>query len=197
MKTRKLFKEIKGVFVPPKKNYYIGKLYFGTPYMYPVGFLSTIIKVRKLTLRSDVDRIERLNKWKNPDNYTITDATYSNLPMVRRNKEWIINLFGNNYYIQIGWPISIYNGYLGWKDKFDTPRFEWAPSFQIYFFKWQFCIFWNAPDGYDDDYYEMILWYLYYSNKSIEIAKLTWPWSNYDTNESTWQSKYLINYDNN
>ena len=48
MKLSELLKEIKGVFIPPKKSYYLGKLKHGTPYFYPMGFVSTIIYIRKL-----------------------------------------------------------------------------------------------------------------------------------------------------
>jgi len=99
-------------------------------------------------------------------------------------------LFG--YQISYGWPIYITWYGLGWKDKFGTPRYEWSPSFQIYFFYWQFCIFWNAPDNDNDKYYEMLLWYLNYSNKDILIAKETWGWINYNTKQSTWNNNYLI-----
>lgn len=100
-------------------------------------------------------------------------------------------LFG--YEISYGWPISYANYELGWKDKFGTPRFEWSPSFQIYFFKWQFCIWWNAPEIKDEDaYWEMILWYLHYSNKDIVKAENTWEWRDYNTNKSTWNKEYLI-----
>ena len=37
-----------------------------------------------------------------------------------------------------GWPIKVVNYDLGWKDKYGSPRFEWSPSFQIWFFNWQF-----------------------------------------------------------
>ena len=53
MKLKELKKEIKGVFKPPKKRYYLGKLYYGTPYFYPINFNSTIVKIRKLKLRND------------------------------------------------------------------------------------------------------------------------------------------------
>lgn len=99
-------------------------------------------------------------------------------------------LFG--YEISYGWPISVTWYGLGWKDKYETPRYEWQPSFQIYFFKWQFCIFWNAPDDDNDLYYEMILWYLYYSKKDIKKAEETWNWIDNDTKKSTWNSDYLI-----
>ena len=59
-------------------------------------------------------------------------------------------LFG--YEVSYGWPISIVKYDLGWKDKYDSPRFEWSPSFQIYFFKWQFCVWWVSPVGDEDAY---------------------------------------------
>ena len=89
-------------------------------------------------------------------------------------------------------PFKIHNGHLGWKDKFDTPRFEWSPSFQIYFFNWQFCIHWTAPIEDQDTYWEMVLWYLKYSDKNITKAEQTWGWKNYNTKESTWNKNCLI-----
>jgi len=38
MKNKELINSIKGVFVSPKKNFYIGKLMYGTPYFYPINF---------------------------------------------------------------------------------------------------------------------------------------------------------------
>lgn len=106
-------------------------------------------------------------------------------------------LFG--YEISYGYPISWHLGTLGWKDKYGTPRYEWSPTFQIYFFKWQFCVFWNSPlknkRGYydDDKYYEQIVWFLYYSDRDIKKAKETWAWSDGETGESTWNDNFLIN----
>ena len=81
---------------------------------------------------------------------------------------------------------------MGWKDKFNSPRFEWTPSFQIWFFNLQFCIHWAAPDNNNDLYYETILWYMKYANKDIYEAEKTWGWINYETKESTWNKEYLI-----
>ncbi len=116
---------------------------------------------------------------------------YSNLPMVRRCKYWTPKIFNKHYYISIGYPIAITNVSLGWKDKYNSPRFEWCPTFAIYFFNWQFIIWWTSPDGDNDKYYEQILWYLYYS-KDIKDAKDSWGWVNTKTKESTWNDKYLI-----
>lgn len=170
-------KEIKGVFKQPKKSYHLGIQRFGTPYFYPINYLSSIIYIRKLKLKPWVYQCDKQS------DYT---KCYSNLPMVRRNKYWIIK----DRYIEIGFPIYFYWYGLGWKDKFETPRFEWPPAFHIYFFGLQFCIHWNSPDKDNDQYYEQILWWKYYCNKDVEEAKETWPWN--CKGENTWNNKYLI-----
>ena len=159
MTIKKIKQNIKGVFKLPIKKYYIGKIWYGTPYFYPWNFNKTILTIRK----------ER--------------------PKFKRCKYF--KLFG--YEISYGWPIKIVNYDLGWKDKFYTPRFEWNPSFQIWFFNWQFCIHWIAPlkETIEDTYWEMILWYLNYSDKDIINARSTWGWKDVDTNMSTWNDNYL------
>lgn len=164
MTYKQLIKEIKGVFKLPKKQYYLGKLNFGCPYMYPRNFNSSIITIRK-----DISKYNRCKYFK---------------------------LF--NRIIYYGWPIKVVWLELGWKDKYDTPRYEWSPAFYIYFFKWQFCIWWNAPiidnEKYsnNDKYYQMILWYLKYSDKDIKKAEETWSWVDFETQVSTWNNNYLI-----
>lgn len=119
----------------------------------------------------------------------------SNILTVRKERPKYLRckyfkLFG--YEISYGWPVYIYWLHLGWKDKFNTPRFEWCPAFYIFFFKWQFVIGWGAPDGDDDRYYEMILWYLEYSDRNIEKAEKTWGWTDGTTKQTTWNKNYLI-----
>jgi hypothetical protein len=98
-----------------------------------------------------------------------------------------------NREISYGWPIKVVKYDLGWKDKFNSPRFEWSPSFQIYFFKWQFCMWWVTPieDRNNDNYWEQILWYLHYSDKDVNKARDTWGWVDHYTKLSTWKDKYL------
>jgi hypothetical protein len=99
-----------------------------------------------------------------------------------------------NKEISYGWPIKIVKYDLGWKDKWESPRFEWCPSFQIWFFKWQFCMWWVAPgeDKNNDRYWEQVLWYLNYSDRDINKTEKTWGWIDYDTKLSTWNKNYLI-----
>jgi len=190
MKLKQVLKEIKGVFKPPVKRYYLGKNAYGCPYFSPLGFNENIISVMKLKVRIQEEYNEYIKDkpWLDKD----PDSKFSNLPWVRRSKEWIIKVFGNYYWIQIGWPVMIHWIDLGYKWKYDSIRFEWVPSFQIYFFKWQFCIFWEAPDGNDALYYKMLLHYLTSSNKDIRLAEDMWRWVDGKTKLSTWNKDYLI-----
>jgi hypothetical protein len=124
MKTKWLLKKIKGVFIPPKKRYYFGRIQHGAPWYMPKKFITNVE--------------------------------------------------------------------LGWKDKYFTPRLEWVPSFHIKFLGLQFCVWWVSPDKEDDLYYEMIIWYLYYSDRDIKKAKETWDWIDSTTKKSTWNDDYLI-----
>ncbi len=153
--------------IKPKLSCYFGKIKYGTPYFNPINFLSSIIYVRKLEKVTQQESEEYAKKWP-----YAKKLEYRNLPMVRRNKDLIITWLNNDYFIEFGWPLSFHFGDIGWKDKYNTPRFEWGASFKIYFFYWQFCIFFNVPSkkkikNKSDSYWEQMLWYLYYVDKDI------------------------------
>lgn len=179
----KELKDIKEIFKIPKKKYYFGKAVLGSPYMFPWYYCNSIIKIRKLKLKTKkeyddyVERYPHLKKSK--------FIKFSNVPEVRRTINFVKKIFNNYYYIEIGYPIKIIKVKLGWKDKFGSPRYEWCPQFHIYFFGLQFAIFWNAPDDDNYTYYEMIIHYLYYADKDIIKAEKTCV--------TTWNKKYLIN----
>ena len=92
---------------------------------------------------------------------------------------------------------------VGWKDKYDTPRFEHHPYIWIHIFKWNFVIYWDLPlhdQNYIDEYWEQALWYLHYYNTysqgllkcpDIQKAKESWPWIDTVTRKSTWNDKFL------
>lgn len=101
--------------------------------------------------------------------------------------------------IHYGKLLSIVIKDIQWKDKYNSPRHEENPFISIglfnrYFFNWT----WKLPSHIEnhwidnDDYWEQALWYLYYSNKDINKAKNTWPWTGEDS-ESTWKDKFLTN----
>jgi hypothetical protein len=112
------------------------------------------------------------------------------------------------YNRHFGKLLSIDISELQWKDKFRTPRLEEVPFISIslfnkFFFTWG----WELPPHINvhymikEDYWEQVLWYLYYAsyNKekkgydklNIKKAKDTWPWTS--EGKSTWNNKFLTN----
>ena len=99
--------------------------------------------------------------------------------------------------------IHIMSSDVGWKDKYDSPRFEYPPYIWIHIYKWNFVFYWDLPlhdQKYIDEYWEQALWYLYYTNTvsqglinkpNIEKAEESWPWLDRHGN-STWNNKFLI-----
>ena len=88
---------------------------------------------------------------------------------------------------------------VGWKDKFNSPRFESSPYFAIRLFKTYFIWYWKLPLHFnhtDYDYWEQALWYIYYNNCDIRKARDSWPWTDFTTNKSTWNYKYLTSKSN-
>lgn len=185
----KILKEIKvSPFKKLIKKWYFGKIKYGTPYMHPINFHPTIFSIRKLERKSEEDYQKAIKErpWLKEKN------KYQNLPIVRRNKDKIFTLFGNEYFISWGYPISYKEVDLGWKEKYDTPRLEWQPSKQLYFFKWQICLFYKAPSE-EDNYWEMFLWWRYFADKDLKKAESTWGWVNSETKKSTWNKNNIKN----
>ena len=52
----------------------------------------------------------------------------------------------------------------------------------------QFRISYEDNDG---KYWEMYLWWKYYSDEDIIKAEKTWPWCNIETKKSTWDKNML------
>ena len=91
---------------------------------------------------------------------------------------------------------------VGWKDKYDTPRYEYPPYIWIHLFKFNLVWWWELDSWSIDDYWEQALWYLYYYNTysqglldkpNIEKAIESWPWQDYRTKQSSWNNDFLIN----
>lgn len=187
MTGKEFNKEVKGVFKPLKREFYLGKIRYYTPYFEPTNYSSTILKVRKLIPLS-----KEVKEDYSKRGYGWAKKEWSNLPMCRRSKDWIIKLFGNSYWVQIGKPWAVETIHLGLKSKWGSPRYEWSPSFQIWFFGLQFCILWKAPTEDVDTYFEMALWYLFWADKNIEKAEASWDWVDGETKESTWNKNNLL-----
>jgi hypothetical protein len=159
-------------FKRPKYSFYFGNVIHGTPYFYPRNWVSTIISisVSKKTFNGKLDNFKQFSRaW----------------------KIWRFKLLGRVIAIQLGTPIILSRLSLGWKDKYNTPRFEWSPAFQIYFFGLEFSIFLTNPVDEDlDSYWEHVLWVMKYSDGDIDKAKETWEWKD-NNGKSTWDNKYL------
>ena len=103
-------------------------------------------------------------------------------------------MFANHY----GKLLSIIIRDVQWKDKYNTPRYEESPFISISLFdKFVFNWTWELPKEIEehwidiDDYWEQGLWWLYYSNKDIDKARETWPWTGGENDISTWKDKFV------
>jgi len=99
--------------------------------------------------------------------------------------------------------IQIISRDVGWKDKYDTPRFEYCPYIWIHIYKLNWVWYWGLPlhqNHREDEYWEQALWYLYYTKTisqglieqpDIQKAKESWPWQDMNGN-STWTDEFLV-----
>lgn len=90
-----------------------------------------------------------------------------------------------------------------WKDKYETPRFEFPAYIRITLLaRYTMYITWGfdwkpgipLTEQYDnDDYWEQALWCWYYADKSLEKGRETWPWktSKDGVDVSTWDERYI------
>lgn len=177
-----ILKEIKkSPFNLPNKKTYFGRIKYGVPYFYPRGFNPNVITIKKLELtpKEDLDGMR--------NDFIRRAKRFKNQPKSMGGFEKTFKLFGNYFWINIGSPICIKSTELGWKDKFNSPRFEFEPTFNIFFFAWQYRIAYGVDDA--DKYWEMYLWWKYYSDEDIVKAEKTWPWRS--EGKSTWDRSML------
>lgn len=86
---------------------------------------------------------------------------------------------------------------VGWKDKYETPRFESSPHIFITLFGiiginifWGYRYNWHEEERWDiSDYWEQALWCIYYCDGDLDKGRKTWPWSS--NGISTWDEKYV------
>ena len=109
---------------------------------------------------------------------------------------------GASLYYQ-GRLLTVDGVYSIWKDKENTPRFEFPAYIRITLFaRYTMYITWGfdwkpgipLTEQYDnDDYWEQALWCWYYADKSLEKGRETWPWktSKDGVDVSTWDERYI------
>ena len=106
--------------------------------------------------------------------------------------------------------IHIVSQDVGWKDKYNSPRFEGCPYIWIHIWKLNLYWFWGLHQfqfSKDEDYWEQALWYLhYYGNTSygsdkpdIRKARESWAWTIWNEKKNdwtdSWNDKFLIKND--
>ena len=143
----------------------------------------------------------KLSNWFTIDTFSSPKQTLNKVKGIFKpaKMEYHFN-WGNYcpYFLYCSKPafITIRSVDVGWKDKYDTPRFEEAPYIWIHIYKLNFVWIWRL----DEQAWEQILWYLYYNKTysqglqnipDIDSAKESWPWIEYESEESTWNDNYL------
>ena len=89
-------------------------------------------------------------------------------------RRWVVNKEKHGYRKPVDKIIGFDFISLGWKTKFDSYRFEYAPVWSFVFFKWQMSVTFVAPEM--DHYGECWLYYYYHTDRTKT------------TNERLWQS---------
>ena len=107
------------------------------------------------------------------------------------------------YYSSHGKILTVWSNDIIWKDKFNSPRFEFPASINICFFrKWQIYICWESPVKeyhsffcLDDCYWEAVLWYLYYGKTPEEACELVSGWELEDLSYGQYRKRVLTKED--
>lgn len=72
-------------------------------------------------------------------------------------------------------PIEILFTGLGWKDKYNSPRYEYPPNILFKFFNFEFRIIWTWGDYLKDTiYWEDVLSYYEYNTSLKDIGSSSW-----------------------
>jgi hypothetical protein len=172
-KLRGVFKNYKKYehpnFVKPKITFYFGLAQNGTPYFYPRNWVSTVIKISSTKPFAD-GNVRRFKQY---------SRAWKTFRFAFLNRWWCI---------QIGTPIVLERLELGWKEKYGTPRFEWSPSIQLYFFMFEFSMFLKI----EERYWEQLLWVKYFCDGDVNKGRESWKWVDWETKQSTWNDRYII-----
>ena len=134
-------------FKTPKLHFYLGKLNYGTPYFFPRKW------VKPTKDEAKKRATEKFNK--------LVDA--GNKPKPSLWKQLYIESLKSKTPVpkKIGFDLVG----LGYKYKWDMPRFEWGPMLSFVFFKWQFCVFISVPNT--DHYWEAWIYYDKETDKNL------------------------------
>lgn len=83
-------------------------------------------------------------------------------------------------------PIEILFTGLGWKDKYNSPRYEYPPNILFKFFNFEFRIIWTWGDYLKDTiYWEDVLSYYEYNTLLKDIGSSSWIKDEKEINSKT------------
>ena len=83
-------------------------------------------------------------------------------------------------------PIEILFTGLGWKDKYNSPRYEYPPNILFKFFNFEFRIIWTWGDYLKDTiYWEDVLSYYEYNTSLKDIGSSSWIKDEKEINSKT------------
>ena len=98
---------------------------------------------------------------------------------------------GKYHYIMFSDPIRnrsieiLFTG-LGWKDKYNSPRYEYPPNILFKFFNFEFRIIWTWGDYLKDTiYWEDVLSYYEYNTSLKDIGSSSWIKDEKEINSKT------------
>lgn len=109
------------------------------------------------------------------------------LPKFNSNKYFKIG----KYYIFFGSAIIFKKHDFSWKDKYNTPRYEFTASKYLFIGPFQFIMRYVPIFEKYGEFFEQYLWYKYYSDENLEKAEKTWGWMR--NGVSTWNKDYYEN----
>ena len=161
MKKLEFLKVLNSPFKIPRLKFYLGKLNYGTPYFYPRRWVSIPKDEAKESATEKLNNLVDAGKKPKPSLWKqlYIDALKSKKAVPKK----------------IGFDLVG----LGYKYKWDEPRFEWGPMLSFVFFKWQFCIFVSVPET--SHYWESWIYYYKETDKNLskkerlEICKKEFP----------------------
>jgi len=138
-------------FKPFKLKWYVGKTAVGTPYFFPRKWVKATPEMARKATMDYVEREENYNKM-NPDSAR----------KIRPYDE----VYQENLRYQFAVPKKIGFDFvsLGWKTKYDSYRYEWAPRVSFVFFGYQIAVIVSTPHA--DHYWESWLYYEFQTDKT-------------------------------
>jgi hypothetical protein len=184
MKKFEYLKVLNSPFRIPKLKFYLGKIALGTPYFFPRRWVPCTKQDATKSATERFDRLVKVRKRKND----------KKLPTQKMWMEFYNSSLKSRKPVpkKFGWDFVS----LGYKYKWDEPRFEWSPMFSFVFWKYQFAITVSVP--HTSHYWESWIYYHNETDKNLskkerlELTKKGFPntWTSHHNGEKTTTNYY-------